>query len=228
MMKEYQNQFLLTSFTWLLMTLLLFSSCGTDSNDANDVTFSDGIHEEILETLDEEMLDTIEHELEMPIHRGSNPPFIESFYGDHAGSDGITFVMAPNIRKSTNVPTDPPEGGQQFLDNYVRLSNQNPDLYTIDFDRRHIDREPFYGSGAYIIGEDNRFSVFAIQMSDRPGGVAISMNIFSGIVSAHGIEEAHYAFFLVDNGGASGFIPNGTGRTFEDGEGIAEISVWPE
>lgn len=219
------------SSIWILFFTVLLTiniSCGTDSNDVNDVIFKDGIHEGILETIDEEILETIENDLDMPIHRGDNPPFIDSYYSDKMESGGITFVMAPNIRESTTVPTDSPEGGQTHLDNYIRLGNQNPDLYTIDLDRRHIGREPFYGSGVYIIGDDDRFSVFAIQMSERPGGVAISMNIFSGVVSEKGISDPHYAFFMVDDSGAGGFIPNGTGRTFIDGDGIAEISVWPE
>lgn len=224
---NFQRFFLLIS-TALFM---LFISCGTESNDIDEnERFEDGILTEINELLGEELMDILENELEMPIHRGDSPPDINSSFGKLKQQAGITFLMSPTILLKTNVPQDEGvrEPGSSFSDGYIRFSNQSAQNYTIDFDLTNPGDAPYVGDGSYIIGQDNRFSVFGILESVRDEGTVITMNIFSGILTEDGISEPHYCFFMVDNGGVSGILPNGTGRSFEDADGFAVISAWPD
>lgn len=44
-----------------------------------------------------------------------------------------------------------------------------------------------------------------------------------------GISSPNYSLLMVDNAGMTElFIPNGSGRSFIDEDGLAEISTWPE
>lgn len=225
------------SIVLIFIGLFAFACSSTDSGSSDEPDgFEDGISEEIREFISDDQLEIIEKELEMPVHRGANPPDIVAMLspsGKFVSSNmqDITVVMEPLLLLKTNVPND--EGrfgpGTQFADSYFRFRNQNMDNYTIDFDRTSPALDsPYIGEGSFVIGEDNRFTVFGPLESERTDGTSISLNIFSGIITNEGISEPHYTLIMIDDGGVSGVIPNDTGRSFEDGDNLAEVTDWLE
>ena len=224
----------LISLTVLVLLLSLsLLACGTDSEPDEPDFFENGIHQNVMELVDDELMDVIENELEMPIYRGANPPDLQSAFGGQAKAtgEGITFMMSPLLLFNTNVPND--EGrfdqGTRFADSFFWFSNQNMQNYTVSFGRTSTALDtPYIGETSYIIGEDDRFTVFGPLERVEPEGTVLSMNIFSGILANGGVEDPHYSLIMIDDGGVSGVIPAETGRSFEDGDGFAEISEWPE
>ncbi len=224
----------LSLLTALLIVLSLsLLACGTESEPDEPDFFENGIHQNVMELVDDELMDVIENELEMPIYRGANPPDLQSAFGGQAKAtgEGITFMMSPLLLFNTNVPND--EGrfdqGTRFADSFFWFSNQNMQNYTVSFGRTSTALDtPYIGETSYIIGEDDRFTVFGPLERVEPEGTVLSMNIFSGILANGGVEDPHYSLIMIDDGGVSGVIPAETGRSFEDGDGFAEISEWPE
>lgn len=213
-------------------------------NDDDDGEFEDGVHVEIREFIDDETMSIIEDSLNVTVHRGDNPPDISAIMGSGqqrvstqsdrpmAGSiEGITVVMSPFIRIETLVPDDPIDD-DGFLDYYIQLYNQDMDDFAIDIDMMHPNREPRVGEGSFIIGDDNDFTVFSEliqELSDEEGAEIVTTQVFSGTATSEGVEDANIALMMLDNAGLEDrFIPDGTGRSFEDGAGIARITSWPE
>lgn len=58
--------------------------------------------------------------------------------------------------------------------------------------------------------------------SEIEGFIAEGIIIISGKMTAEGIYDYKFANFMLDNHGHTGFIPNNTGRIFEDEDGVAE------
>lgn len=191
---------------FIIATLALFFSlnlisCGTDSEPDEPDFFEDGIHEEVLGIIGDELLDVIENELEMPIHRGSEPPNLNSVAVKTMATDEvITFLISPMLLLNTTVPNDEGrfETGRQFADTYFLLSNQNTEDYTIDFQTISTAAdEPIVGEGSYIIGEEDRFTVFGPLERVTEDGTTLSMNMFSEVLIDEGVEEPYYSFLYL-------------------------------
>lgn len=231
---EKQLAILRTHIIILSMAIVAFFliSCGTDSNDIDEIDgFRNGILNVIWEQLGEDMIRSIENDLGMPIHRGANPPDFSAFYEEEMMSNGLTVEKAPQLLHKTTVASDQDnnEPGTPWADRVFRFSNQNMDNFTISFDTRatRADSHPIFANGAYIIGQDNRFTIFAFVEQVRDEGMVKSLRMFSGILSDEGISDPHNSTFMIDNSGIRGIIPNGTGRSFVDGNGIALLAEWP-
>ncbi len=65
-------------FLVFIFVLAWFCVSCSSSTEADAHLFEDGIHVDILERVGEETIDYIENELEVPIHRGDDPPDIEA------------------------------------------------------------------------------------------------------------------------------------------------------
>ena len=241
-MNSYNVFYSTLIFGCILILSLLPISCDTLSSDSDE--FEDGIHVEILEFIDDETLSIIEDSLKVTVHRGDNPPFLQAIMDESQQKmsldsvqfssnaiEGITVVMSPNIRIETLVPDDPIDD-DGFLDYYIRLTNQDMDEYTIDVNMMHPDHDPLIGEGSYIIGDGDDFTVFSEltqEVSDEENAEMVTAQVFSGTATSEGVENANVALVMMDNAGLEDrFIPNGTGRSFEDGAGIARLTSWPE
>lgn len=198
----------------LFITFLLASCKKTGSSSPE---FEDGILIEISEKISPDILDIIENELDMPIHRGDNPPMVDG-----------TFIMNPYVLHRTNVQNDR-EPGYLFAPLHMRLSGQNSENYTINFDTVHstISEAPSFGPGSFIIGNGKRFSVFGFQQQQFDGVTIHLLSILSGILEEDGISSPHRLFFMIDNGGLSNRLPNNTGRSFVHGNNKAPFASWP-
>ena len=222
-------------FFSILLISLMVASCGILSSDDDDdpIGFEDGLSPQVRDMVDDELLAVLEDSLQVPVHRGDNPPDLEAILSGGALKgvtlEGVSVIMKPFIMLETVVPNDPCAGGGcTFWDLYLRMSSQDLVNYEIDIDMRHVEEPQHTGLGGYIIGEDNRFSIFAEQEQHREGEIVRSVNLFSGIVTSEGIEDPHVAIVMVDNAGFEDLIPDGSGRSFEDGNGFAELADWPE
>ena len=223
----------------LLSTVLLFSACSNSSS--NDDNFDDGVLINILDILGEENLNILENELDMPIYRGDNPPNIEavfaslmfntSEYGTMNQSTGASFLIKPLVMKESVVPGDENRNPNSFWDLYVQLSNQNMENYTITFQNRHIQEPQGLSTASYIMGEDDTFTVAGqvvniMTVGDEEREVK-SVQVLSGRLTDEGVADTHFAIMMVDNAEVPDRIPNGTGRSFEDGTGLSEPAEFP-
>lgn len=200
----------------LFAIIFLLMSCGSTDNKEPD-RFEDGIFIEILELIGSDVLDTIETELEMPIHRGEDPPLL----------DVTVVVRSPKLLK-TNVPNDS-NANQNYVNVYSRFHNQDSANYTINFDIAEpaTGNPPSFGPGSFIIGNGNNFTVFGFHEIERSQGTVLILEIFSGILTDLGALSPHRTAFMINNGGVSGYIQNGTGRSFNQDLGLAEFVDWP-
>ncbi|TVQ01677.1 MAG: hypothetical protein EA359_13555 [Balneolaceae bacterium] len=216
----------------LIILTFLVTSCGTDSNDSEEIDgFRDGILNEIRDLLSDDMINSIENELGMPIHRGANPPDFFAFYEEEIAVGGLTVEKAPQLLHRSTVASDQErnEPGTPWADRTFRFSNQDLENYTVRFETRatQTDNEPVISERAFIIGQENRFTIFAYVENERDEGVVKSIRMFSGILTDDGISEPYNSTFMIDNSGIRGIIPSGTGRSFVDGKGISLLAEWP-
>lgn len=234
--KNYMPAVILSLF---VSAALIFSACSKSSS--SDDRFEDGVLVDILDILGEENLNTLENELNMPVHRGDNPPNIEavfaslmfnnSEYGTMNDDIGASFVMAPLVMIESVVPGDENRDPNSFWDLYFNLSNQDLDNYTILYKNRHTQEPSGVSTASYIMGEDDLFTIAGQHITewDLDGEIReiISVQVFSGRITEEGVADAHFAFMMVDNGEVPDRIPNGTGRSFEDGTGLSEPAEFP-
>ncbi len=218
--------------TGAVIAALLLSACSDSSSSDND-EFEDGVRIEIIDILGEENLNTLENELNMPIHRGQNPPDILGFFNSVVFNQknpdiGVSFVMAPLILIESLVPGDENRDPDSFWDLYFRFSDQNMDDYTIFFENRHIQESTSTGLSSYIIGEEDMFTIAGEVVRETEEGTVRTVQVISGRVTEEGIAETHFSFIMVDNAGNEDLVDDGTGRTFNDGEGISEPADFPE
>lgn len=215
------------------MLVVLTISCGSTDSGDDEVRFEDGLLVEINDLLGDDLLNVLENELEVPIHRGENPPNLETIFlnkthksGSFTG--GVTILMEPLLLLKSNVPNERSSPGDRFSNSFIRFSNQNMEKYTIDYEDYNTSGSGnhFQGEDFFIVGGQDRFSIFGVSESEQGTGTVVSLDVFSGIITEDGITAPHSAFIMIDNGGVSGFLPNETGRSFEDGDGLAELTTW--
>ncbi len=221
----------LTPVAGLLAAMLLFSGC-SDSSSSDSDEFEDGVRIEILDILGEENLEILENDLEMPIHRGQNPPDLLAYYNSVALNNknvnaGVSFVIQPLIMIESVVP-DESRDPDSFWDLYIQFSDQDMDDYSILFENRHVQEPTGTAIASYIIGEDDEFTIAGEVVREREEGTSRTAQVFSGQLHEDGIAITHFAFIMIDNDDIEGLIPNGTGRTFIDGSGISEFADYPE
>lgn len=212
----------------------VITSCGIlGSDDDDSVELVDGLSPEIWEVVDEELISTFEDSLDVPIHRGANPPDLTSaLSGDpkkRLASGEVTVVMRPFVMYETVVPDDRcADNGCYFYNLYIRLNDQDFDTNEVTTTMRHIEEPEITPLNGLISGDGDSFSIFVEQEQDYDGDIVKLVSLISGKVTAEGIEEPRLAGVMVDNAGVEDKIPNGTGRSFVDGEEFAEIVEWPE
>ncbi len=234
-----QKPFHKSLYAFLFPLLILVSSCGIfGSDDEPDDPLSQ-LSPDIREFVTVEMLAVLEDSLHIPVHTGENPPDIAMLLSgaqkigpDDAGTQSlaVAVVMRPFVLLETVVPNDRCANDRcTYNDLYARLSNQNLTDNQIDIELRHAHQPEHGGTGAYIIGEEDRFSIFTKQVQEREEGRFVhTVILYSGIVTAGGIKDPHLGTIMVDNAGFDELIPNGTGQSHGDGNGFSEIAEWPE
>jgi len=192
-----------------LMTGFVFFALTSCEEDKSDKVLDDGLTREIHELVPAEILETIEG-LGMPVYGGGNPPNIENIYE----IDPLTLL-------DSNVPDDN-DPGTVFATMRSRFYQQDNSELTIAVDYSS-GGESGTGLGAFIVGDNNRFTVFAELNASIQGQDAELVLMFSGRLVSDGIEDAHVANFMLENNEGEYWIPNGTGRVFHDADGHSGI-----
>ncbi|MCH8558386.1 MAG: hypothetical protein LAT84_11200 [Balneolia bacterium] len=220
---------------------LMLGACSSSSSSNEDELFEDGVNINILDILGEENLNTLENDLDVPIHRGSNPPNIQAIvaslifnnseYGTMNQGGGAGFLIAPLVMKESVVPGDENRDPNSFWDLFIEMSNQNMEDYTINFRNRHIQEPQGTSTASYIMGEGDFFTIAGEVVNEWDLGDetvnVVSVQVLSGRLTDEGIADTHFAIMMVDNGEVPDRIPNGTGRSFEDGTGLSEPAEFP-
>lgn len=187
--------------------VLAFTSCS--KGDLDDNTGFNGSIASIEDFYTPELVKVLDS-LGFIINTGNKPPLLEGIY--HA---------APLILQSSSVQGD--NLGSRFYDYEITFSNQDNGNLTIDFlgdQGIEIDN----GSGSFISGEGNSFSVFLITNTEISNYSADSAISLSGTLVEDGIENLQVAYLMLDNNENQGgvFIPNNTGRVLFDSDGFSE------
>jgi hypothetical protein len=187
-----------------LAATTLFSGC--------EKVEDNGLTHEINELISPEILAEIES-MGMPIYRGGKPP------KDITG----TYIVAPDICVATNRPNDEYGPGHQFADFFLTFSEQNNKKLTIKAASAQASHSG-EGEGAYLVGTDDKFTVFCpMDMKTGGGHEYKTVSIFSGIITDAGIKDCYHSIFMIEGGGAVWFlIEDGQGRVVYDQDGMSE------
>lgn len=169
---------------------------------------------EILNIISLKQIDNLK-KLGMVIHEGNNPPSIEGIY----------------ITDDANCVGDngnPQRLGKWRYDYKFRFYNQNNSTRTIELDYKTTPDETVdkaSGNGAFIIGDENNFTIF-MQTSGVQDGIPYKyVYVFSGIVneSTHHIVNWYDSLTLTDKGDDpdNDLIDIGVSRIFVEDDGVA-------
>jgi len=229
-MKLYQIMKLGIYSVVLLFLSVVITSCGTDSTNVDTNDLVDGLSPQIWDIVDEELLSTFEDSLSMTIHRGDNPPdIVAALLGNQAkakANDGVTVVMRPFELVETLVPNDPC-ADCNWYDLFIEFNEQDMANNVVTIRMRHVEEPEIAPEGGFISGDGNNFSVFIEQTQDFDGQIVEMVSLLSGTVTSEGIVDPQLAGVMVENSGVPGRIPNGTGRSYKDGDDLAEVTEWP-
>ncbi|MDC6366661.1 MULTISPECIES: hypothetical protein [Flavobacteriaceae] len=197
-----------------IISIVYFTSCSKEDKDVfngSQSSLEDLFSEEVVQTL---------NDLNFTINEGANPPNLEG-----------TFYVSQFILTNSNVPQD--NIGSRFADQRYTFLNQNNSDNTIDFNGVQINvstKEEFSqldGSGSFISGEGNRFSIFLVVEQERINSGTKTLTAFaiSGSISEGGIVEFEQSLVMLDNFGdpKNEYIENGQGRKFIDQDEFSEI-----
>ncbi len=190
-----------------LFVFFLFSCEKEEKKD--DKVNEDGLTEEITDLVPQSVLDEIEN-LGMNINGGDNPPSIENSY-----------LASPFILKASNRSSD--NVGMSFADYYVKFYSQDNDDLSIRLSYEN-GGESGTGLGGFIVGDDNKFTVFAEVNSQYAGETVQMLHVISGKIASDGIDDLYFANFMLDNNGnPNGYwIEDGEGRVIYDSDGFSE------
>ena len=214
-------------FPTAIVVAIFFLGCdllGGDSEtpDSPREWSSEGISAEILESIPKEFLATVELDLYVDLFRGDTPPDITGAYH-----------FDPVFLSRTTIPDDFTPG-TQWPSSYLRFMAQDMDTNTVNYEQ--LESNPDgpdgrqAGENAYVIGEDDRFSVIARENVEIDGEFgATVLFVFSGRIAAEGIVDLRTAVVMIENTDPHDDFPAGTGRSFETKtDGYAVRTDWPE
>lgn len=155
------------------------------------------------------------------IHRGSNPPMIEGCY---LIDPFVTVYCEGGYYKEGDVVNS----------EIIRFMNQDNVNHTLDYEGKSVNgKSSDVGTGAFISGSGNDFSVFfsTTGTSITEKGQSVSTKealIISGTKASTGIKELQYAFVMLEktNDLYGEIMEEGTYRVFKDGDGLSVNYTW--
>jgi hypothetical protein len=166
---------------------------------------------EIDDLVSSDMLEALK-DLGFAVNEGYTPPNIEG-----------TYLATPLtlVKKSSSM------GIVAQWDMYVTFSGQNNDNLTVNVDYdMQSDNGPMgaSGSGSFIVGEGNKFSIFMEGTREELGYTAKTVEVFSGEMTDSGIKNYQWGVLMIDDNGdpLNHWIENGEGYLKKDGDGFSE------
>ena len=156
----------------------------------------------------------------MPIYDGDTPPNIEGCY-----------LISTHVLDYSNVSGD--YVGKEFVDMYIKFSNQDMINNTVDFESIEITSsytDHHYSLDSYVTGSGNNFTVFFNVYTERSDGVTTSKTVyaFSGTISESGIVNLYNGLCMQEKNDPYNYlIPVGSIRVFKDSDGMSYRTTWP-
>lgn len=155
------------------------------------------------------------------IYEGNTPPNIE-------GSFFVDPQETVFCQDSCFAP------GYIVISNYIKFSNQNNTSRTLDYMEKNNsegeDASSAVGSGAFITGNNNNFTVY-MNTEGTIRGIRYKMAIvISGTKTSLGISNLQYAFLVVekwDDPDNTIIVKENIFRIFKDKDGLASAVDWP-
>lgn len=190
----------------IICVSFMTTSCKEEESD--DSEEYDGSIESIEQFFNSDIVNAL-NDLGFEFNTGNNPPTIDGAY-----------IASPFILESSSVQGD--ANGTQFLDYFIDFFNQNTSALTVDFTSNNGGQSS-NGSGSFISGEGNLFSVYLKADSTYQGETAKFAYAISGEIAEDGIYNFQFAnLMLDDNGDPAGiWISNNTGRLLSDSDGFS-------
>ena len=213
--KEYQVSFSTIADNLEAEKLYYYWSYLFDGHDYVFGERSSFVTKRINQIIPEELLEELEKYI--PIYDGINPPNVEGQY-----------VMSPEelVYDSTNGYSV----GYVFSDLYFQCYNQNMENNTLDY-REEQGNTSGVGTGAFISGEGDDFSVFfntekIAPFSDYTVYYKTAL-VLSGTKTAEGIKNLSRAFVVVEKSSdpEHHIIPEGAIRVLKDGDGLCSLTT---
>lgn len=194
-------------FASAIFAAVIMASCSSDSDSIVD---ANGLTKDIKNLVPDSIMAKMK-EIGMPIYTGDNPPDIQ-----------FSFLMSPLTLKGTNIVYD--SIGKVYANEYIKFYNQDTKKLTIQCYYKQ-STSVASGIGGFIVGNDNKFTVFLdCKSTDEDGHVNITTEVYSGEITDTGIKNMYLAFFMVDDHGDPNneYIEIGQGRLFYDSDGFSE------
>ncbi len=147
------------------------------------------------------------------VYSGKTPPIING-----------TYLMSPDSCVYDNSPGN--FAGTLFSDYKFRFSNQDNTAFTLTVEQKAIPANTLSVAPAYsyISGSGNNFTVFNLRTVSPQGVTVQQFNIFTGTLTANGIQNFHNTLFISSKGSDPNntLPPAGTVRRFvTGGSGLA-------
>ncbi|MBR6264540.1 MAG: hypothetical protein IKR05_15190 [Prevotella sp.] len=176
---------------------------------------NDDVDNRIPDIIPEDFRDVIEDYI--PIYDGMNPPNIEGAY-----------FLSPEILIGSSLSGD--QIGRKYNSYYQKYGNQDMVNNTIDMVYvSEYESDWAKGSGAFISGTGNNFTVFFNLEGVSSGIEYKSAEVVSGTKTATGIKNLTHGFIMTEKGDdpEHKLVDVGTFRFFTDQDGMSEATSWP-
>lgn len=191
------------------------------------ITFTSNINPwrtepEIEDVVPKDLVDKMAEKI--TIHRGSNPPTIEGCYL----IDPFETVYCEDEENGGY------EVGHIVQSHIIRFKNQDNVNHTLDYEGRSVNGSTSdVGTGAFISGSGNNFSVFfstegeVITEKEQTVTTKEAL-IISGTKASTGIKDLHYAFVMLEKSGDTydEVMKEGIYRVFKDSDGLSVNYTW--
>lgn len=156
----------------------------------------------------------------MTIYEGSNPPIITGYYV----LDPLTTVYCSDERGY--------DVGEVIADLYIYFGEQNK--WNIDEYKEKQVGTIGTAKDVVIVGSGNHFTAYCTveENLDEDGNgkyetYAKTSLLFSGTLTDYGIENAQYAFIMLEkNDPLNEMMEENEFRIFKDGDGLASTCTW--
>lgn len=216
-------------FVLPVMLGLCFMMYSCDVSDSVVSEIEDDLSEDIRNLVDDELMSIFEDDLGVPVYRGNTPPdIVSTLSGSNKNNEGPTVVMKPLTLVETLVPDDPcADGSCTWYDLYIRFSDQDMENQELTVEMTLAHEPTISPTNSFISGEGNTFSIFVEQVQEFEEGTVTMISLFSGTLTADGIEDPQLAGVMIENSGVEERIPNGTGQSFKDGNDFSALDEWP-
>ncbi len=195
-----------SSILFLAVAVFISSlqSCKPKEGDPDAVRIQNVVPQEIINELKSKG---------MRINEGNRPPKLD-----------LSVRVSPMALLVPYGEEDGYEKGKIIPDNFYKFYGQTANQ-EITYDAHQSEVYDGSGEGAFIIGANNRFTIFSEEEAVSFGIPIKTVAIISGILDGSTIKDFQYAFVLTEKDGDEGnykLMPVSKSRIWIDSDGISE------